>query len=57
MLSKKKCLRFRIILKLRIIVPKEKLLAVSETKCKFCQSSFIYLAVSLSTALLTKNKK
>ena len=32
MLSKKKCLRFNIILKLKIIVPKEKLLAVNETK-------------------------
>ena len=32
MLSKKKCLRFNIILKLEIIVYKEKLLAVNETK-------------------------
>ena len=56
MLSKKKCIRFSI-LKLRIIAPKEKLLAVNETKCKPCQPGFIYLAVSLSTAPLTKNKK
>ena len=32
MLSKKKCLRFNVILKLEIIVYKEKLLAVNETK-------------------------
>ena len=32
MLSKKKCLRFNIILNLEIIVPKEKLVAVNETK-------------------------
>ena len=32
MLCKKKCLRFNIILKLKIIVYKEKLLAVNEIK-------------------------
>ena len=43
MLSKKKCLRFNIILKLKIIVPKEKLLAVkgaaTDMRC-FARSKF-----------------
>ena len=56
MLSKKKCLTFNIILKLKIIVPKEKLLAVNGTK--FWGSSIgFHFAVSLSTIPLTKNKK
>ena len=53
---KKKCLTFNIILKLKIIVPKEKLLAVNGTK--FWGSSIrFHFAVSLSTVPLTKNKK
>ena len=32
MLSKKKCLRFNIILKLKIIISKKKFLAVNETE-------------------------
>ena len=56
MLSKKKCVRFNIILKLKIIVSKEKLLAVNETKFQASSTRF-HLAVSMSTATLTKNKK
>ena len=39
-----------------MIVPKEKLLAVNETKFSASSTQF-HLAVSVSTAALTKNKK
>ena len=42
--------------KLKIIVPKEKLLAVNITKF-WASSTQFHIAVSLSTATLTKNKK
>ena len=47
---------FNIILKLKIIVPKEKLLAVNGTKF-YALSTQFHLAVSLCTATLAKNKK
>ena len=57
MLSKKKrCLPFNIILKLKIIVSKEKLLAFNKSKFQASSTRF-HLAVSLSTTTLTKNKK
>ena len=57
MLSKKKCLRSNIILKSKIIVSKEKLLAVNETKVSSTQFHLAPVSPSLSTATLTKNKK